>query len=108
MGGFGHKFILVLGVSFSMALYALPLAVALSPAAAKARPRVRAVGWAGVGIAAAGLAIETIADEAKLAAKRAQPFAPVTDGLYSYCKHPNYFGELMFHAGISCMGASGT
>lgn len=99
---------LVAGVSFAQALYALPMAVATAPAAARARPAVRAVGWAGVGIATAGLLLEHCADEQKLAAKRELPGRPVMDGLYGHCRHPNYFGELLFHGGVSCMGASGT
>jgi len=99
---------IVAGVSFAQALYALPLAVATSPAVKQARPAVRAAGWFGVALAAVGLVLETLADEQKLAAKRQDPKGPVMDGLYSYCKHPNYFGEVLFHCGISCMGLSGT
>lgn len=105
--GLGPKLALVGGVSLSQALYALPLAIGASPEAARARPALRAVGWAGVAIAAAGLLIEHLADEHKLAAKRRDP-GPVMDGLYTYSRHPNYFGEFVFHAGISCLGVSGT
>lgn len=103
----GSKFALVCGVSFAQALYALPLAVATSQRALRARPAIRAVGWAGVGLAAVGLAVEHVADEQKLEAKRVAP-GPVMTGLYSTCRHPNYFGELLFHGGVSCMGAAGT
>ncbi|OLP98013.1 Phosphatidylinositol 3-kinase vps34 [Symbiodinium microadriaticum] len=58
MMGISSKLAIVMGVSFSQALYALPLAVAMSPAPTKARPALRAAGWAGVGLAALGLAIE--------------------------------------------------
>jgi len=105
--GFGSKFAIVAGVSFSQALYALPLAIATSPDATRAPRALRAVGWAGVGIGAVGLLLETLADEQKLAGKRANSQVPVMDGLYSFCKHPNYLGEFIFHCGISCMGASG-
>lgn len=108
MMGVGSKFALVAGVSFAQALYALPLAVATAPAARKARPVVRAIGWAGVGLAAAGLLVEHLADEQKIARKRESPTAPVMEGLYAYSRHPNYFGEMLFHGGVSCMGASGT
>eukprot|EP00446_Apocalathium_sp_SHHI-4_P024576 CAMPEP_0177255688 /NCGR_PEP_ID=MMETSP0367-20130122/56506_1 /TAXON_ID=447022 ORGANISM="Scrippsiella hangoei-like, Strain SHHI-4" /NCGR_SAMPLE_ID=MMETSP0367 /ASSEMBLY_ACC=CAM_ASM_000362 /LENGTH=269 /DNA_ID=CAMNT_0018709451 /DNA_START=8 /DNA_END=817 /DNA_ORIENTATION=- len=108
MMGLGPKFAIVAGVSFAQALYALPLAIATSPTAARARPLLRGLGWAGVGISAAGLLLEHLADEQKLAGKRADPKGPVMDGLYSYLKHPNYFGEILFHCGISCMGISGT
>ncbi|CAK0863868.1 unnamed protein product [Prorocentrum cordatum] len=108
MMGVAGKFAIVAGVSFSQALYALPLTVAMSPSAARARPALRALGWAGVGISAVGLLIrEHVADEQKLAGKREKPGAPVVDGLYSYCRHPNY-RNLLFHCGISCMGVSGT
>merc|ERR1712216_167695 len=108
MMSFSSKFALVAGVSFSQALYALPLAVATAPGRTSARPLLRAVGWAGVGLAAAGLLIEHIADEKKLVNKRLEPHAPVMDGIYAYCRHPNYFGELLFHGGVSCVGATGT
>lgn len=106
--GFGEKLAHVAGVSLAQALYTLPLAVATRPSAASARPALRAMGWAGVGISAAGLLLEGLADEQKLVAKRANPAEPVMDGLYSYCRHPNYLGEFIFHCGISCMGLLGT
>jgi len=102
------KLAIVMGVSFSQALYALPLAVATSSSPVRARPVLKAVGWAGVGLAGLGLLIESVADEQKLAAKRDWPRWPVMDGLFSYCRHPNYFGEFLFHCGISCMGITGT
>eukprot|EP00408_Alexandrium_pacificum_P045178 CAMPEP_0171241372 /NCGR_PEP_ID=MMETSP0790-20130122/45050_1 /TAXON_ID=2925 /ORGANISM="Alexandrium catenella, Strain OF101" /LENGTH=207 /DNA_ID=CAMNT_0011707957 /DNA_START=105 /DNA_END=725 /DNA_ORIENTATION=- len=46
---FGSRFALVAGVSFSQALYALPLSVATSPAAASAAPVLKTLGWVGVG-----------------------------------------------------------
>lgn len=104
----GSRFAVVAGVSFSQALYALPLTMATSAAAAQARPALRAFGWAGVGIAAVGLLLEHVADEQKLAAKQKDPAAPVMEGLYSYCKHPNYFGEMLFHAGVWCFAIRGS
>lgn len=106
--GLASKFAIVAGVSLGQAVYALPLAVATSPAVAHARPALRAVGWAGVGVALGGLLLEHVADEQKLLAKRLEHGAPATGGLYQYCRHPNYFGELLFHCGISCMGVAGT
>eukprot|EP00927_Polykrikos_kofoidii_P064931 TRINITY_DN60738_c0_g1_i1.p1 TRINITY_DN60738_c0_g1~~TRINITY_DN60738_c0_g1_i1.p1 ORF type:complete len:286 (+),score=28.25 TRINITY_DN60738_c0_g1_i1:44-859(+) len=103
----GSRFALVAGVSFSQALYALPLYVATSTAARNARPVLKIFGWAGVGVAAAGLFLEHVADEQKLAAKQHKPHEPVMDGLYAYCKHPNYCGELLFHVGVSCFAVTG-
>lgn len=108
MMGLGPKLGIVAAVSCAQALYALPLAVATSPAAVRAQGARRTVGWAGVAVAAVGLLCEHFADEHKLAARRAAPRAPVMDGPYRYCRHPNYTGELVFHCGISMMGAAGT
>ncbi|CAE8642313.1 unnamed protein product [Polarella glacialis] len=106
--GLGTRFALVFGVSLSQALYALPLTVATSPAIVTARPALKALGWAGVGVAALGLVVEHLADEQKLAAKQRDNRAPVMDGLYSYSKHPNYLGEMLFHCGVCCFAVSGT
>lgn len=105
--GLAPKLGIVAAVSLVQSLYALPMVVA-NTRAARARPAVRAVGWAGAGLALAGLVLEHVADEQKLAAKREKPNAPVMDGLYGHCRHPNYFGEFVFHCGVSCMGAAGT
>ena len=94
-------------MSLSQVLYVLPLRVAtLFPAPA---PGLRAsLGWAGVGLAAAGLFFEAVADEQKLTAKRRDASAPVTTGLYSICRHPNYLGEVMFHVGVLGLAAGGS
>ena len=101
------KLAIVAGVSLSQALYVLPLRLAtLFPAPA---PGLRSsLGWAGVGLACAGLLLEAVADEQKLAAKRRDPKAPVTSGLYSVCRHPNYLGEIMFHVGVLGLAAGGS
>ena len=51
-------------------------------------------------LAAAGLVLEAVADEQKLASKEVAPSAPVMSGLYRHCRHPNYLGEIAFHFGI--------
>mmetsp|Transcript_67540 Transcript_67540/g.162145 ORF Transcript_67540/g.162145 Transcript_67540/m.162145 type:complete len:270 (+) Transcript_67540:89-898(+) len=99
---------IVTGVSLAQALYALPLSVATSGSFTTARPAIKAVGWLGVALASAGLLIESLADEQKLAAKREHPGKPVMTGLYEYCRHPNYFGEMVFHSGVCCFAASGS
>lgn len=104
----GSRFALVFGVSLSQALYALPLTVATSPAAASARPALKMIGWLGVGLSGAGLLLEHIADEQKFAAKKRDVTLPTTDGLYAYCRHPNYFGEMLFHCGVCCFAATGS
>lgn len=59
------------------------------------------VSWAGLALGTAGLVLETIADEQKLAAKRAAPNDPVMNGTYSVVRHPNYLGEILFWTGIT-------
>eukprot|EP00434_Breviolum_minutum_P000373 symbB.v1.2.000315.t1/scaffold6.1/size569917/18 len=90
----GSKLAIVMGVSFSQALYALPLAVATSSSPVRAPPVLKAVGWAGVGLAGLGLLIES-----------AERFLGIVS---TSRRHPNYFGEFLFHCGISCMGITGT
>jgi len=53
-------------------------------------------------VALSGLVFETIADR-QLAEfiKIKKPGEIFTAGLYSYSRHPNYFGESMFWLGIS-------
>merc|ERR1719273_1363159 len=60
----------------------------------------------GTGLWATGLVIETIADNQKQAHKSTKEGTP-TDGLYSYCRHPNYFGEILVHSGFYLTAFSG-
>lgn len=55
-------------------------------------------------IAIVGLAIETIADLQKNAAKKKNPHTFVSTGLYSYVRCPNYMGEIIFWTGIFISG----
>lgn len=54
----------------------------------------------GLGISAAGLIVETVADLQKNAAKRANPGRFVDTGLYRIVRCPNYFGEMLFWTGV--------
>ena len=80
--GLGGRLGVVTFVSLTQAAYALPItnAVKSSPAPGSGGGMAATVGWVGVGLAAAGLLLEHLADEQKLAAKRADPSAPVTTG----------------------------
>jgi len=62
--------------------------------------------WMGLGLAAAGLVLETVADEEKLGAKKLKPDEPVMTGTYSLVRHPNYLGEIMFWGGITAAAQS--
>ncbi|MCX7775731.1 MAG: DUF1295 domain-containing protein [Rectinemataceae bacterium] len=48
----------------------------------------------------AGFLIETVADEQKFRFKRAHPEDFVMDGLWSWSRHPNYFGEILVWWGL--------
>ena len=52
-------------------------------------------------VAFCGLLLEALSDEQKLAAKAENPEMPVTAGLFSIIRHPNYLGEILFWLGVS-------
>ncbi|WP_101757853.1 DUF1295 domain-containing protein [Oceanicoccus sp. KOV_DT_Chl] len=52
-----------------------------------------------------GLVLETLADEQKQAFKKSQAgFCAI--GLYQSCRHPNYFGEILFIFGVFLAGVT--
>lgn len=65
----------------------------------------------GVGIAWLGALMEAIADAQKWLAKRnvkqedGNLFVGPTGGFYRLCRHPNYFGELVYWFGLALAGA---
>lgn len=61
---------------------------------------------AGLLVALAGLLLEAVADEQKLAAKAMSPELPVTTGLFGIVRHPNYLGEIVFWLGVVAMCAA--
>ena len=62
--------------------------------------------WTGTVVAAVGCALEGIADRQKSEQKKTAPDMPATKGLYSLCRCPNYFGEMLFWLGIFASGIS--
>lgn len=54
----------------------------------------------GILVSVAGLAIESVADLQKNAAKKKNPRAFVNTGLYRIVRCPNYFGEMLFWTGV--------
>ena len=74
-------------------------------AAITASTRVPADGFlvAGVALWALGFAIEVAADEQKRRFRRQAANAErfITSGLWAWCRHPNYFGEILLWAGIA-------
>lgn len=61
--------------------------------------------WLGVALQWTGLALAAVADWQKHAQKRAKPDRWCEAGLYRYCRHPNYAGELLFWSGVFVAGA---
>lgn len=87
-------------------LWIVSLPVQLAQIAA-APARIGALGWWGAGLAAAGIAFETAADW-QLARFRAEPAndGQVMDrGLWSWTRHPNYFGEVCVWWGLFLVAA---
>ena len=60
--------------------------------------------WIGLIIAAAGLIIEAVSDSQKSAQKKANPNMVATQGLFKFCRCPNYFGEILVWTGVFISG----
>ena len=62
--------------------------------------------WAyvGLGIAAFGVLLETIADQQKNAAKKINPKRWVDTGVYRWVRCPNYLGEILLWTGVLVSG----
>jgi steroid 5-alpha reductase family enzyme len=56
--------------------------------------------YAGIGLIAAGLLIQWIADEQKNRAKKESPKAFCNQGLFKIVRCPNYFGEILVWSGV--------
>lgn len=53
-----------------------------------------------------GLVLETVADNQKSVQKAKNPNMVATEGLYRFCRCPNYFGEILFWTGVFISGLS--
>lgn len=85
---------------------ALTLPAALVVITTQARDA--APGWAdfaGIILWCSGFAIEVVADAQKRAFRRdpANKGAFIADGLWSWSRHPNYFGEIMLWTGVALL-----
>ena len=60
--------------------------------------------WVGAVIMAVGVAMEALADKQKSAAKKENPRMVATQGLFKYCRCPNYFGEILVWTGCFISG----
>lgn len=64
--------------------------------------------WVGLAVMLLGVAVESMADAQKSAAKKVNPKRFVDTGLYRIVRCPNYFGEMITWTGclLVCIGAS--
>ena len=100
-----RKLLIWIGVAVLYVLMASP-GLYHARAALDGRPRLPGLAWAGLGLAAAGLGIEALADLQKSAYKKADPGHYCDAGLYRVVRCPNYFGEILFWTGGLLAGAA--
>jgi steroid 5-alpha reductase family enzyme len=85
----------------------LTLAAALAAITTHVRAPLDAVAYVGVAVWLAGFAIEAVADHQK-SLFRADPANRgrfIRDGLWSWSRHPNYFGEIVLWIGVAIIAA---
>jgi steroid 5-alpha reductase family enzyme len=98
--GRGKQVLIWLAVSL---LYVLMFSPALATLTGQPDPKLV---WLGVGLMAAGIAVEALADAQKNRFKQRQPSHFCNVGLYRYSRCPNYFGEIVFWLGNFVAGVS--
>ena len=83
----------------------LTIAAALAIITSVERESIGIVGIVGIVVWGAGFAIEVVADRQKSAFKQDQGNAGrfITTGLWSWSRHPNYFGEIVLWVGMAIM-----
>ncbi|MDD5917840.1 MAG: DUF1295 domain-containing protein [bacterium] len=65
-----------------------------------------ACAWIGAVITLIGVVMEAVADKQKSAAKKVNPHMVAMDGLFKFCRCPNYFGEILVWTGCFISGLS--
>lgn len=109
---------LALSVSIFYAFLVSPVMYALRGASQDLPGGLNALQWASVVLAYAGFALEAVADQHKFVVKRRhkvpydrdakkKEFVGPTGGSYALCRHPNYFGHVLFWIGLFLGGAAG-
>jgi steroid 5-alpha reductase family enzyme len=94
---------LLVGVQLVPAVFVTLGCLPLAPALVHGGP-LGALGWlaTAVGVFAAGL--ELAADEQRRAHAAAKPGALMDVGLWAWCRHPNYLGEILFWVSLWLFG----
>ena len=83
----------------------LTLAMALAAITSEVKPQLDAMVWLGLAIWVFGFVLEVAADLQKTVFRRDQRNAGqfITSGLWSWSRHPNYFGEMILWSGVAVM-----
>lgn len=77
------------------------------PAVATSTEAVGPLDWLAVAVMLAGAVIELVADEQLRGFNRTkQPGAICTVGMWAWCRHPNYLGEMVFWWGVWLAGVA--
>lgn len=81
----------------------LTAGAALAAISSASRVRIDALALVGVGVWLAGFAIEAIADlqKSRFRAEAANKGRFIRTGLWSWSRHPNYFGEIILWVGVA-------
>ncbi len=86
----------------SVMTFAGALPLMLAP---RGEPHLGALGVAGLAVMVGATVLEAVADEQLRAFRRAHASTEIcTAGVWSWSRHPNYFGELCFWAGLLLVG----
>lgn len=104
--GFARASLLLVFLTQAPVLWLSSLPVQLGQFAAEPAA-LGPLAWIGAGAALFGLAYESVADF-EMQCFRARPDARdrvMNEGLWRYCRHPNYFGEALVWIGIVLVGA---
>lgn len=102
-GGLKAKFMIWIGVSFLYFCMFTPVLFHLM-AQPNALPGSRVFEMLGLGLMAAGLLVETLADRQKSQFKAHNPGQFCQTGLYRWVRYPNYLGEISLWVGSWLLG----
>ncbi len=85
----------------------LTLAAGMAAITSTERAPLGALAWIGVAVWAFGFVVEAVADAQKRAFRKREDREKdfITDGLWAWSRHPNYFGEIVLWAGIALIAA---
>jgi steroid 5-alpha reductase family enzyme len=86
----------LLGVELFPTLVIFLGCIPLWPALDRGDGSLGAIGWLAAGVGLLATALELAADEQRRAFVAARPGALMDMGLWRWCRHPNYLGEILF------------